>query len=85
MATSQNAFQFTRSQRCRTADKPSLGAWERKESFWRMSVTTLEVVALVVLPVAAACSLGLLARSLINAHGELWPLWLVLLAATTAL
>ncbi len=50
-----------------------------------MNVTTLEVVALVVLPVAAACWLGLFARSLITTQGELWSLWLVLLAATTAL
>jgi hypothetical protein len=48
-------------------------------------VTTLEVVALVVLPVTAACWLGLFLRSLITASGELWLLWLVLLAATTAL
>ncbi len=34
-----------------------------------MNVTTLEVLALVVLPVAAACWLGLFLRSLINAHG----------------
>ncbi len=50
-----------------------------------MNVTTLEIVALVVLPVAAACWLGLFVRSLISASGELWALWLVLLAATTAL
>ena len=48
-------------------------------------VSTLEVLALVVLPVTAACWLGLFLRSLITANGELWPLWLVLLAATTAL
>ena len=50
-----------------------------------MNMTALEVVALVVLPVAAACRLGLFLRSLITASGELWGLWLVLLAATTAL
>ncbi len=50
-----------------------------------MKVTTVEVVALVTLPVAAACWLGLFLRSLITANGELWLLWLVLLAATTAL
>ena len=50
-----------------------------------MSVTTLEVLALVVLPVTAACSLGLLLRSLMDAHGGLWSLRLVLLATSTAL
>ena len=45
----------------------------------------MEVLWLVVLPVSAACWLGLLLRSLINTHGELWSLWLVLLAASTAL
>ncbi len=50
-----------------------------------MNVTTLEIVALVVLPVAAACWLGLFVRSLISASGNLWSFWLVLLAATTAL
>jgi hypothetical protein len=50
-----------------------------------VNVTTVEVLALVVLPVAAACWLGLFVRSLINANGGLWDLWLVLLAATTAL
>ena len=50
-----------------------------------MRVTTLEVLALVVLPVAAACWLGLSLRSLLNAHGALWSLWLVLLASTTGL
>jgi hypothetical protein len=50
-----------------------------------VNVTTVEVLALVVLPVAAACWLGLLLRSLMDAHGELWSLWLVLLAASTAL
>jgi hypothetical protein len=50
-----------------------------------MSVTTIELLALVVLPLAAACSLGLLARSLINTDGELRVLWLVLVVATTAL
>ena len=50
-----------------------------------MRVTTLEVLALVVLPVAAACWLGLFLRSLINTHGEHWSLWLVLLAASSAL
>jgi hypothetical protein len=50
-----------------------------------MSVTTLEFVALVVLPVAAACWLGLFLRSLIYAHRGLWEVWLFLLAATTAL
>ena len=51
----------------------------------RMRVTTWDLLALVVLPVAAACWLGLFLRSLINAHGGLWELWLFLLAATTAL
>ncbi len=50
-----------------------------------MRVHTLEVVALVVLPVAAACWLGLFARSLLSTHGELWGLWLVLLAGSVAL
>ncbi len=50
-----------------------------------MSVTTLEILALVVVPVAAACWLGLLLRSLMDEHGRLWSLWLVLLAASTAL
>jgi len=50
-----------------------------------MNVTTLEIVALVVLPVTAACWLGLFLRNLINTDGELWSLWLVLLAATIAL
>ena len=50
-----------------------------------MRGTTWEFLALVVLPVAAACWLGLFLRSLITASGELWGLWLVLLAATTAL
>ena len=50
-----------------------------------MNITTLEILALVILPVAAACSLGLFIQSLINTHGALWSLWLVLLAATTAL
>ena len=50
-----------------------------------MSVTTLEVLALVVLPVAAACWLGLFVRSLMNTDGGTWSLWLVLLVASTAL
>jgi hypothetical protein len=50
-----------------------------------MRGTTWDFLALVVLPVAAACWLGLLVRSLINTHRELWSLWLFLLAATTAL
>ncbi len=50
-----------------------------------MSVTTLEVLALVVLPVAAACWLGLLLRSLIERRGKLWGAWLALLAASGAL
>ncbi len=52
---------------------------------WSVNVTTLEVLALLVLPVAAACWLGLLLRSLMDAHEGLWSLWLVLLAASTAL
>jgi hypothetical protein len=51
----------------------------------RMRVTAWEFLWLVVLPVAAACWLGLLARSVVNRHGELWELWLFLLAATTAI
>jgi hypothetical protein len=51
----------------------------------RMRVTTWDLLALVVLPVAAACWLGLFLRSLIDAHGVLWGLWLVLLAASTTL
>ncbi len=48
-------------------------------------MSTWELLALVVLPVAAACWLGLFLQSLTNAYGGLWSLWLVLLAATTAL
>ena len=49
-------------------------------------MTTLEVLALVVLPVAAACWLGLFLPAQLNKHaGEHWSLWLVLLAASSAL
>jgi len=48
-------------------------------------LTTLEVLALLVLPVAAARWSGLLLRSLMDEHGDLWSLWLVLLAASTTL
>jgi hypothetical protein len=50
-----------------------------------MSVVTLEVLALVVLPVAAACWLGLFLRSLMMERGGgPWGAWLVLLAVSSA-
>jgi hypothetical protein len=51
-----------------------------------MSVVTLEVLALVVLPAAAACWLGLFLRSLVMERGGgPWGAWLVLLAVSSAL
>lgn len=50
-----------------------------------LTVNTWSLVALVVLPVAAACWLGLFLRSLIERRGKLWGAWLVLLAASSAL
>jgi hypothetical protein len=50
-----------------------------------MSVVTLEILALVVLPVAVACWLGLFLRSLIMERGGgPWGAWLVLLAVSSA-
>jgi hypothetical protein len=50
-----------------------------------MSVVTLEILALVVLPVAAACWLGLFLRSLMMERGGgPWGAWLVLLAVSSA-
>jgi hypothetical protein len=50
-----------------------------------MSVVTLEVLALVVLPVVAACWLGLFLRSLMMERGGgPWGAWLVLLAVSSA-
>jgi hypothetical protein len=48
-------------------------------------VSTWNLVALVVLPVAAACWLGLFVRSLIDKRGKLWGAWLTLLAASGAI
>jgi hypothetical protein len=50
-----------------------------------MRVAAWELLALVVLPVAAACWLGMLLRSLIERRGKLWGAWLALLAASGAL
>ena len=47
-------------------------------------VSTWSIVALVVLPVAAACWLGLFLRSMLMGGG-LWGAWLVLLAVSSAL
>ncbi len=49
-------------------------------------VSTWNVVAVVVLPVAAACWLGLFVRSLMMERGGgPWGAWLVLLAGSVAL
>ena len=47
-------------------------------------MTTLELLTLVGLPIFAAVCLGLLVRSLVEAHGGLWAAWLVLLVASIA-
>ncbi len=50
------------------------------------SMSTWSLVVLVVLPVAAACWLGLFLRSLlIERGGGPWGAWLVLLAVSSAL
>jgi uncharacterized membrane protein YhaH (DUF805 family) len=38
------------------------------------------ILALIVLPVVAVISLGLLARAFVDAGGGHWPLWLLVLA-----
>jgi hypothetical protein len=38
------------------------------------------VLALIVLPVVAAISLGFLARAFVDAGGHYWPLWSAVLA-----
>lgn len=40
------------------------------------------VLALILLPVLAVISLGVLARAFVDSGGSNWPLWLVVLALT---
>ena len=47
-------------------------------------MSTLSLLAFVALPLAAVCCLGMLAQSLMKRHGKLWGVWLVLMAASSA-
>ena len=47
-------------------------------------MSTLGLLALVALLVAAVCSLGMLAHSLAQRRGRLWGAWLVLMMASSA-
>jgi hypothetical protein len=47
-------------------------------------LSSLSLLAFLVLPVAAVCCLGMLAQSLMKRHGKLWGAWLVLMAASGA-
>ncbi len=48
------------------------------------AMSTLGLLALMALPVAAVCSLGMLAHSLAERRGRLWGAWLVLMMTSSA-